>query len=172
MSKRLPEIIACGEGAGVRMRCAQTAGDRELLRRWKNENRRFFFHQEEIAPAQQESWFAGYLLRSDDHQYLVEEEHGSEFLPVGVLGCRLLGEVVDVYNVMRGQRLAGGQAKMGECLRLLCGLAERTYGRPVTCKVLLNNPAIGWYEQNGFRVVERRPDHVLMRYREGSSRAP
>jgi hypothetical protein len=163
MGKTMPTEIALPERSGARLRLVAES-DAELMRRWKNENRRFFFHKQEITPEQQLAWFRTYLTRPDDHNYAVEERLGSGYETVGLLACRLLQDTVDIYNVMRGKRTAPAVVSMGDTLKLFCSEIARFYSVPITCNVLKNNPAIGWYLRNGFVQRGDAPDHVVLRY--------
>jgi ribosomal protein S18 acetylase RimI-like enzyme len=165
--KTMPAIIVDPDRVGVRLRVADDH-DRETLRLWKNENKRWFFHHEDITPEQQALWFGNYLGRPDDHVYLVEEKVGDGWIPVGIVACRLLGDTVDLYNIMRGRRIEGGRANMGEALTLLCTRIGEHYDAPITCKVLSDNPTLTWYERLGFCVDERRDGHHLLRYVKGA----
>jgi ribosomal protein S18 acetylase RimI-like enzyme len=163
MTKTLPTVLTWSDRPRVRLRLADWP-DAESMRVWKNANKQFFFHKEDISPEQQRAWFAQYLLRKDDHNYIAEEQNGDAFEAVGVLACRTLDGALDVYNVMRGHRTAAQLLNMGEALGLLCEEARRSYGLPITCKVLADNPAMAWYERNGFTPVGKGDDYVLLRY--------
>lgn len=152
--KRLASVVGDPAEPRVRLRLA-TADDREPLRVWKNQNKAGFFHQEDITPEQQARWFAGYLERDDDHMYLVEEREREAWTTVGVLGCRRLEDILDIYNVMR-VRDGRGIAQMGRALRLLCEAAQAAYRLPIRCEVLNDNPALDWYQRNGFVVRETK----------------
>ena len=136
---------------------------------WKNRHKQFYFHKADISPEQQAAWFEGYLARPDDHVYMVEEEDAQGagiWKTVGVVAARLLSEekTVDLYNIMRGTRTPADRTSMGEALRTLCNAAARVYPLPITCKVLSDNPALGWYATIGFVAVADRGDHKLLRY--------
>ena len=163
--KTLPSIIPGPEGSGFRLRLAELR-DRESLRVWKNLHKQFYFHKVDITPEQQETWFAGYQGRPDDHVFMVEEDEQGAWATVGVVAARLLPDqnTVDLYNIMRGARSASDRTNMGEALRTLCRAARRAYPQPVTCKVLSDNPALGWYVRIGFVTVEDRGDHKLLRF--------
>jgi ribosomal protein S18 acetylase RimI-like enzyme len=168
--KHLPEIIVDSLHPGLRLRCADN-GDRELLRVWKNENKKSFFHQSDITADQQAAWFSSYLTRAEDHVFMVEEPLHGGWFAVGVVACRLLEqeETVDVYNIMRGRRPEGGCANMGKALTLLCSRILEHYREPISCKVLKENPALAWYERLGFQVDEQREGYNLLRYMKGSN---
>jgi ribosomal protein S18 acetylase RimI-like enzyme len=163
MGKTMPKEIALPRGSAARLRLV-AEGDAELMRLWKNENKQFFFHKQEITVEQQKAWFHAYLSRPDDHNYAVEERVGSTYETVGLLACRLLEDTVDVYNVMRGRRTEPPAVSMGEALHVFCAEIARHYSVPITCKVLKNNPAIGWYLRNGFAQRGDAPDHVVLGY--------
>ncbi len=166
MTKTLPEILMHPRQPAVRLRLA-TVDDRETLRVWKNANKQFFFLQDDITPEQQVKWFEGYLLRPDDHQYLIVETVAGEPITVGVLACRLLEGQVDIYNVMRGRRTEANLANMGEAMGVLCGAIGARYpGLPITCKVLDQNPAVAWYERLGFIRQGHADGYFLLRYTE------
>ena len=158
--KTLPDTVSLAD-IGVRLRGAG-ADDLELLRLWKNENRAAFFDQREITPEQQAKWFSGYLTRPDDRIYLVEERGPEGWVTFGVLGVRLLERTVDIYNVMRGPSVTAGKGKLGKALTAVCGMGARTYGLPVTCKVVLDNTARSFYEHNGFELTSSEHGYHLL----------
>jgi len=164
--KTLPAVINDTKRRDVRLRAADD-DDREILRTWKNENKRWFFHQTDITPDQQAAWFAGYLARPDDHVYLVEEKDGERWTAVGVVACRLLDGTVDLYNIMRGRRPDDAKANMGDALTLLCATIGAYYEVPISCKVLSDNPSLTWYERLGFIVNQRCDGYHLLRYAKG-----
>ena len=161
--KTLPKIIPGPVGAGFRLRLA-APGDQENLRVWKNQNKQFYFHKADISPAQQVAWVEGYLARPDDHVYMVEEEDAGVWKAVGVVAARLLADenTVDLYNIMRGARTPANRTSMAEALRALCRAAARAYPLSITCKVISDNPALGWYATIGFTAVADRGDHKLL----------
>jgi hypothetical protein len=170
--KTLPQLLTWSDLPDVRLRLVDWP-DTELMREWKNANKAFFFHSQDITPEQQRTWFAGYLERPDDHDFAVEERvegsKDSAWETVGLLGCRLvdqsvLGDTVDIYNVMRGRRTVRNLVSMGEMIRRLCGEIAARYPQPISCKVLSGNPAVAWYLQNGFVRQGQAPDHVVLRY--------
>lgn len=161
--KRLPAILSPGDGSPYRLRLCD-ARDLDRLRAWKNANRAFFFHKAEISEAQQRAWFAAYAAREDDHMYMIEEAEGADWVSVGVAGVRYLREekVLDAYNIMRGERTVANRTNMGRCFRVLCDTASEAYGMPVSCKVLVTNPALEWYKHLGFRCAETTPEYELL----------
>jgi hypothetical protein len=163
--KTLPNVIPGPQGSAFRLRLA-ARDDRENLRVWKNQNRQFYFNKKEITTEQQAAWFDGYLARADDHVYLVEEEESHSWKTVGVVAARFLADedTVDLYNIMRGLRTTADRTNMGEALQTLCRAAALAYQQPITCKVLSDNPALGWYAHIGFVQVADRGDHKLLRY--------
>jgi dTDP-4-amino-4,6-dideoxygalactose transaminase/ribosomal protein S18 acetylase RimI-like enzyme len=162
--KRMPAVIPHPKHPRVRLRLAG-AGDSELLRTWKNRHKASFFHQQDITPEQQAKWFEGYLQRPDDFQYVVEEEaEFQSWAPIGIVAGRLLDGTVDLYNIMRGRESTLGLGKIGEALTLMCQAIQDRYREPITCKVLADNPARGWYEQLGFAVAETHEGYHLLRY--------
>lgn len=163
--KTLPRIIAGPQDSGFRLRLAE-GSDTETLRVWKNQNKQFYFLKTDITPEQQVTWFEGYLARPDDHVYMVEEENNGPWVTVGVVAARWLvaENTVDLYNIMRGARTTTDRTNMGEALRTLCRAIAQAYPNPITCKVLSDNPALGWYGRVGFTTLERREGYMLLGY--------
>ena len=120
--------------------------DLENLRSWKNENRKSFFFQEVISPIMQNMWFEGYLNRSDDYMFIVQ----SPQYEIGCMGFRLLSGKADIYNVILGNREAGGQGLMSKALNLMCSYIISLSIHEIGLKVLSSNPAVKWYIKNEF----------------------
>ena len=70
--------------SGLELRSA-TAEDLEHLRHWKNSQRQFFFHREEISESQQQQWFDAFRLRTHDIMLMTVLD-GQVF---GCMGVRL-----------------------------------------------------------------------------------
>jgi hypothetical protein len=79
------------------------------------------------------------------------------------MGARLIEGTVDIYNVIRG-RQTGGKASMGRALRILLSAIQMHYREPISCKVLIDNPAITWYERHGFAITQRFDDYYVLTY--------
>ena len=163
MTKSLPHLLEWSDVPNARLRLVDWP-DAEHMRQWKNTHKQSFFHKLDITPEQQSAWFAAYMKRPDDHNYAVEERVGERWEPVGLLAARMLDGTVDVYNVMRGQRTQANLVHMGQMLWRFCGDVARHYDQPITCKVLINNPAISWYLENGFSQLAQAEDHVVLCY--------
>ena len=132
--------------------------DLEDLRRWKNANRSSFFHKDIITQEEQEKWYVGFLDRSDEHMYVVRFRGWA----VGCMGFRLIDDVIDVFNVIRGVKdLAPGV--MGIALHSLIAEATTQFpNRLVAARVVTGNPAVDWYTKCGFAHSETLGDHVVM----------
>ncbi len=155
------DFILRSDAVAVWLRTA-AASDCENLRSWKNANRHAFFHQDLISPEAQMGWFRAYRGRPDDHMFIVEAPSD-----VGCVGFRLLEGEIDVYNVIRGVTGSSRKGEMRDALRLMCAYALSRYGgREIGCKVLIDNPAVAWYERCGFVKRARRDTHYEMVLRE------
>ncbi len=128
--------------------------DIKLLRKWKNENRKYFFYNKIIKAKQQSEWFQSYISTADDYIFLIEYKG----LKIGCIGFRLAGEVIDVYNVILGEKKFGGRGIMGRALRLMCSYIKDIYNKEITLKVLSENKARLWYSRNGFVEAGREGD--------------
>ena len=124
--------------------------DLENLRTWKNEYRTAFFFQGVISRVEQVKWFHGYLERPNDYMFVIAV--GGR--PIGCLGFRHIDGKVDVYNVIRGVMNAGTKGSMGKALQMMCSYALEHYSSRLGAQVLRNNPAIHWYNLNGFKTVQ------------------
>lgn len=139
--------------------------DCENLRIWKNRHRHAFFYQKIILPEEQIRWFRAYLSRPDDFMFIVTAPSD-----VGCMGFRLLEEKIDVYNVIRGVPGAGRRGLMKEATHLMCAYALSMYACEVGCKVLIDNPAVEWYEKCGFVRRAERETYFEMVLNEDLSR--
>lgn len=74
------------------------------------------------------------------------------------MGFRYINGKADVYNVMRG--VAGKKGTMGLALRRMCNYALQMYPGILGVKVLRDNPAVAWYERNGFKEIGVFEDYV------------
>lgn len=136
-----------------------TEADLENLRQWKNANRFSFFFQDIIAPEQQAQWFRNYLQRPNDYMFIVTYAGQS----IGCLGFRFIDNSVDVYNVIRGISDAGQRGSMSQALRLMCSYILSQSTAEIIAQVLLANPAITWYQKNGFDRHAEHPNYVVMK---------
>ena len=148
--------IVSEEKPPVALRAIGTA-DLEDLRVWKNANRHAFFFKGEIAPEMQKEWFKGYLSRDGDFMFLVE----SEGLRAGCMGFRLIDGAADAYNII-GVPAAQGKGLLGRAMRLMCSYILKEHTKKIGCRVLKDNPAVGWYKKLGYRVAAERPDHFQL----------
>ena len=138
-------------------------GDIEELRVWKNENRQYFFNKNIISAKDQEKWFDDFLITEDDYIFMIK--YGD--LNIGCIGFRLLSGVVDVYNVILGNRQYLSQGIMSFALTLMCSFILDNYKNDITVRVLIDNPARKWYEKNNFLEICEKEDHVFLKLKTG-----
>lgn len=132
--------------------------DLESLRQWKNQQKQFFFHQEEITANQQEKWFELFEQRPYDIMLIIEYKHQI----LGSMGVRWHNNQWDVYNVILGIKEFGGRGLMGFAFKEMLGLANALKTGPISLKVLKQNPAVRWYQKNGFKIIESYDSFFLM----------
>jgi RimJ/RimL family protein N-acetyltransferase len=142
--------------------CLRSATDHDLdhLREWKNAQRMFFFHQDLITPAQQQTWFDSFVQRTNDFMLLVEHDGA----PIGCMGIRLMGDEWDIYNVILGNPAYSKQGHMHRAFTAMLQMAQAKRALPITLKVLKHNPAVGWYLKNGFTTTFEATDHFGLTY--------
>ena len=133
--------------------------DLEQLRAWKNENRQYFFNKNVISRDDQAKWFNDFSKREDDYIFMVK--YGN--LNIGCIGFRLLSDIVDVYNVIIGNKQYLSKGIMSFVLALMCSFIFDNYKNDITVRVLLDNPARKWYVKNNFFEICEKEDHVFMK---------
>ncbi len=133
--------------------------DIEQLRKWKNEHRDFFFYKKVINEGEQKAWYQRWAQEDLDNLFIVE----SADQKVGCIGVRKFENTADVYNVILGDKRFGGTGLMSEALCATVAFGQMLYpGLPVCVRVLRANPAIGWYERNGFVRTAENDEFVTM----------
>lgn len=128
------------------------------LRNWKNAQRKFFFHTTEITQEQQEAWFDTYLPRPNDYMLIVDVNKRA----IGCMGIRLLAHEWDVYNVILGDEIHAKKGYMGKAFQAMIAFASAQTFLPIKLKVLKHNPAVSWYQKQGFEIVSEEEDHFQM----------
>ena len=147
----------------IRVRLIE-AKDLDNLRKWKNANKAGFFYKKNITIKQQEKWFADYLKRNKaekDFMYIVEYKG----VDVGCIAYRIIYGVIDIYNVMLGNKEYEGKKIISAACKDLCKHLESTYDLDIMAIVLSDNTkAINWYLKNNWRITEEFEDHRVLRY--------
>jgi len=132
----------------------------EQLRIWKNENKKSFFYNKDITPDEQLIWFKKYRNRENDHIFIIDYRG----IFIGCIGFRVIDEIIDIYNVILGEKEYSGKNLVGKAINILCSYLLDKYDFKITCKVLLNNPARNWYRKNGFSDDSKYGNYVLMQF--------
>ena len=135
-----------------------TKEDIELLRKWKNSDRKYFFYNKIIGTGQQKKWYKDYSSRENDYIFMVEYRS----IAIGCMGFRKISDMMDIYNVILGLKKFGGRGLMGQALRLLCSYIRGTFAKDITAKVLTHNPALKWYLKNNFKKIEVHNDFIYI----------
>jgi hypothetical protein len=96
--------------------------------------------------------------------FVVEQQVGGEWEKIGCMGFRLLTVegCVDAYNIIRSHKIEPADFVFADPFRLMLAYAGSLYSLPTRCKVLTENPAVQWYERNGFAIVGEGDGYVLM----------
>ena len=105
-----------------------TKNDIELLREWKNKNKKSFFYQKNITEAQQKKWFNNYLRQEEDYIFMITYKREK----IGCIGFRLVDGVIDLYNIILGYKKYGGIGLMSEALKLICSYVLDKYNTKVS----------------------------------------
>jgi len=128
----------------------------EILRVWKNNNRSAFFYKGIITSSDQINWFQNFLRRPDDHMFIVQVNSHN----IGCMGIRFVENCWDVYNVILGESAYAKTGYMGHGFQMMCSFAIGEKDMKVMAKVLKDNPALGWYLKNSFRILSDEGDFV------------
>jgi RimJ/RimL family protein N-acetyltransferase len=124
--------------------------DLEHLRQWKNEQKQFFFHQEEITANKQWQWYESFKNRPHDLMLMAEYEQQV----FGCMGIRWQQNHWDIYNVILGLKEFGGRGLMGLAFSAMLDFADTFKAAPISLQVLKKNPAVTWYQKQGFEITE------------------
>ncbi len=138
------------EPAQVWARTAELT-DQARLRSWRNANRQRFHDPGIVTAENQQTWFSGYLERPEDFMFIV---HCAE-QPIGCIGIRLQAARWDLYNAIRGEVPPASKGFMSQALNHIIGFALRRYEAPLGLEVLADNPALSWYQRNGFTIMSQ-----------------
>lgn len=133
--------------------------DIELLREWKNKNKKSFFYNKVITPGQQKEWYEDYLKRTDDYMFIIRFRSNM----IGCMGFRVSGGLIDIYNVILGKKEFGGKGLMSRALRLLCSYIIDNFKEDIRLDVLSDNKAKKWYSNNGFIETDIQDDFISMK---------
>ena len=134
--------------------------DLEFLRQWKNKQKQFFFHQEEISASQQIKWFVSFVKRPYDFMFMTVYEQQV----FGCMGIRWQEDHWDIYNVILGQMSFGGRGLMGKAFAALLTYANTLKPALISLQVLKHNPAVGWYQKQGFEITATHETYFSMSY--------
>lgn len=136
------------------------ANDIEELRKWKNKHKDSFFYKNIISIEEQIEWYEKYCNRQNDFMFVIFFKENR----VGCIGFRMIHEVVDIYNVILGESQYSSQGIMKRALDILLNYIMQYYNYDITAKVLKSNPAITWYQKNGFEIVTTYNDYYLIKF--------
>jgi len=134
--------------------------DLEHLRQWKNDHREFFFYQEQISVDEQNRWYESFMNRPGDLMFTVEYDGEA----IGCMGIRWEVNHWDVYNLILGKRIFGKKGLMSKSFLRMLLYAHSIKPASITLKVLKSNPAITWYERQGFQITDEHEDFHSMKY--------
>lgn len=138
-----------------------TSDDLEILRLQKNLNKEFFFHKNDISEEDQLKWYGGYLKREEDWMMVCYADYGDIW---GIMGVRKLEEdILDFYNIIRVKKLENTSMK-DTFLEFIYFMKNLYPTYRIQVEVLMNNPAIGWYESVGFKKTKYLEQSVIMNF--------
>lgn len=130
------------------------------LLEWKNSQRNYFFHKEIISHEQQKEWFLAYQTREEDFMFSVLVQG----VAIGCMGIRFIKDEWDIYNVILGSSNHGKKGIMSKAFQAMLQFAISRHKNPISLKVLKYNPAVSWYEKNGFEITSEQKEYFCMTY--------
>ncbi len=84
--------------------------------------------------------------------------------PIGSIGIRWQKNQWEIYNVILGDKKFSKKGIMGMGLKRVIQFAlDRRPGK-VALKVLRSNPAVTWYENNGFSIANTSEEYLEMSF--------
>jgi len=83
-------------------------------------------------------------------------------LNIGCMGFRLVDDTIDIYNVILGDKKYGGQGLISQAMEVMINFIISHYPQNITAKIIIDNPALRWYQKNGFIVIELNSDFHLV----------
>lgn len=130
--------------------------DIEDLRCWKNKYSQFFFDKKKITKANQKIWFDSYSKNPHNRMYILCLNEKN----IGCLGIYDRKDHYELYNVITGDLSFRSTGLLSAALQELL----KSLDKKIFVKVLDINPAIVWYEKNGFKLVKKEEDYSLFKW--------
>jgi len=152
--------IIVSEFPSLEMR-AVNQSDMEHIRQWKNEQKQYFFSQEDISFDQQMQWYESFVKRPYDLMFIIVYDYKA----IGCMGIRWQDDHWDVYNVILGIKEFGRRGLMGKAFLSMLNYAAELKPALITLQVLKINPAVKWYLKHGFYITEKHESFFVMKYR-------
>lgn len=172
MEKTKKETICLRSGDVLNMRLHSIEQeDIERIRTWKNRNRDRFFYKEVISSDEQRSWYQQYLSRAEDYIFVVEAKSMAKWDKIGCIGYRKVNDVIDLYNIIRGEKTQE-RSSMKDAMKMLLAYLMQTYDLRIKCDVLVDNPAVEWYNKCGFLIKDHMDGYYVMEFEQGGMRLP
>lgn len=135
-----------------------TLRDIELVRKWKNNNSKFFFKKDHISTEEQITWFNKYLKNSMDYLFIIKKGPNK----IGTIGIREYEDNWDIYNVILANKKYRGLGFMREAMSLIIDFAKNIKIMDITARVLVSNKNIKWYLNNNFKIKNRFENYNLV----------
>lgn len=127
-----------------------------LLRKWRNENREHFIHQDIITKKMHEEWINNYKTSVNDFLFFIY----SDDIPFATIGIFIQDGCGEITRVMVGNKSYERKGLMAEAFDLfLKHFGLRNYKLAVLTK---NNRARSFYERNGFNYSQIAEQYLVM----------
>lgn len=152
------DLKLISDNTGINLRLISKS-DIEKIRIWKNEHRNSFFYNKIITPKEQAEWFKNYSKRENDFIFIISFDNKD----IGCIAFREIEGMIDIYNVILGDKNYGGKGFMSIANAVMCSYISDNFDKEITVKVLKTNPAVKWYLKNNFLKISESEDYVLLK---------
>lgn len=128
----------------------------ELVRKWRNENRNFFIHNEIISSEGHKRWYNQYKTDPTDTIFIIYNNKQ----PIGTISLSFSDHGVEIGRVILGEKEFSRKGIMGVALELLI---SKINNKRIFLKVLKTNTiAINFYKKHNFVITSEKNNRYLM----------
>jgi hypothetical protein len=92
--------------------------------------------------------------------FIIEEKTSCSYPPIGCAGFRVQDDIVDIYNIIRGEKSSSPEARISDAIGIMCSYIRSVSDKAIGCVVLADNPALDWYQSLGFDITAMKDGFV------------
>lgn len=134
----------------------------EMLRGWRNENRKFFFNSEIITKDQQKNWFAGYEQKRDDYVFIIEAPKEVPVGSVSLYHIDLSKKTAEYGRIMIAKKhKRKGYGEDATKVLISYGFSKMGLNEIYLEVIKSNDRAINLYKKLGFTITEEYTENGI-----------